>query len=1058
MSRGRLRIYLGAAPGVGKTFAMLDEGHRRRSRGADVVVGIVETHGRTGTAGRIGDLEVLPRRMVEHRGARVEELDIDALLARHPDVALVDELAHTNVDGSRNRKRWADIEELLDAGIDVISTVNVQHLESVNDVVARITGVRQRETVPDEWVRRAEQVELVDMTPEALRRRLAHGNVYPADRIDAAMSNYFRPGNLTALRELALLWVADRVEDQLQEYLRDHDIAGAWETRERVLVALTGAPGNDAVIRRAARIAGRVGGDLVGVHVVSSDGRVGRLEGGLADHRRVLEELGGTYREVVGDDVAETLVAAARTDRATQLVIGASRRSRWDEVRGGSVVNRLLRLARDLDIHVISNEPSAPSPRATERRRDVPARHASSRPAVPPTRRVLVAWALLVVGLPTLVVVMRTYGQDVDLATEVLLGLVLVLGAAAVGGVLPGVVGSVAAVLAINYFLVDPVGTFRISDPENLVALVVFVAVAVAVAMLMDRVRRRSFEASRATADAAALARSSAVLATVPDPLPDLLELLRALAHVDGVAVLRRGDVDRWLVEATAGEPAPTSPADGTAYDLDPDGRTMVVFCPAPVGGGSGVVLDAFIDALSVALEARRLQAEAADAAVVAEADALRTGILQAVSHDLRTPLAGIKASVTSLMSTDVTFDAAVTREFLRTIDTEVDRLDRVVGNLLDMGRLQAGALSVLSRPTALEEVVSAALGHLDLLPDQVQVAVPETLPLVEVDGALLERAVANVVANAIAAGRRPRSGPAVGGSRQGLRALPTDRRPIDAGGGRAGVGHRPGLHARGRRRADPGRHPRWRADGHLRPGGGALMATRVLVVDDEPQIQRALEVNLVARGYQVDLASNGEDALALAASRRPDVVLLDLGLPGIDGLGVIDGLRGWSQIPILVLSARGEESDKVTALDAGADDYVAKPFGMGELLARMRAVLRRRQPDSTDPVRRTEAFELDLALKRATRWDPVEPERPQEVRLTPIEWSLVEVLVRNSGRLVSRRELLREVWGPDHEEDTNYLRVHIANVRRKLEPEPSRPRYFLNEPGMGYRFQPEPA
>jgi len=235
-------------------------------------------------------------------------------------------------------------------------------------------------------------------------------------------------------------------------------------------------------------------------------------------------------------------------------------------------------------------------------------------------------------------------------------------------------------------------------------------------------------------------------------------------------------------------------------------------------------------------------------------------------------------------------------------------------------------------------------------------------------------------------------------------------------------------------------------------------MATRVLVVDDEPQIQRALEVNLVARGYQVDLASNGEDALALAASRRPDVVLLDLGLPGIDGLGVIDGLRGWSQIPILVLSARGEESDKVTALDAGADDYVAKPFGMGELLARMRAVLRRRQPDTSDPVRRTEAFELDLALKRATRWEPVEPDRPQEVRLTPIEWSLVEVLVRNSGRLVSRRELLREVWGPDHEEDTNYLRVHIANVRRKLEPEPSRPRYFLNEPGMGYRFQPEPA
>lgn len=233
-------------------------------------------------------------------------------------------------------------------------------------------------------------------------------------------------------------------------------------------------------------------------------------------------------------------------------------------------------------------------------------------------------------------------------------------------------------------------------------------------------------------------------------------------------------------------------------------------------------------------------------------------------------------------------------------------------------------------------------------------------------------------------------------------------------------------------------------------------MATRVLVVDDEPQIQRALEVNLVARGYQVDLAATGEEAVSLAASRRPDVVLLDLGLPGLDGLGVIASLRSWSQMPILVLSARGGESDKIGALDAGADDYVAKPFGMGELLARMRAVLRRRQPDVSDPVHRTRAFEVDLATKQAVRLD-LDPDGPVDVRLTPIEWGLVEVLVRNTGRLVARRELLREVWGPDHEQDTNYLRVHVANLRGKLEPEPSRPRYFLNEPGMGYRFQPDP-
>ena len=257
MARGQLRIYLGAAPGVGKTFAMLNEGQRRAERGTDVVVGFVETHKRPRTAEAIGDLEIVPRRVLEHRGSTFEEMDLDAVLARKPAVALVDELAHTNVPGSRNEKRWQDVDELLAAGIDVISTVNIQHLESVNDVVERITGVKQRETIPDEVVRRADQFELIDMTPEALRRRMAHGNIYPAERIDPAFTNYFRPGNLAALRELALLWVADRVDESLEDYRERHGITDTWETRERVLVALTGAPSTESLIRRAARVAQR---------------------------------------------------------------------------------------------------------------------------------------------------------------------------------------------------------------------------------------------------------------------------------------------------------------------------------------------------------------------------------------------------------------------------------------------------------------------------------------------------------------------------------------------------------------------------------------------------------------------------------------------------------------------------------------------------------------------------------------------------------------------------------------------------------------------------------
>ncbi len=268
-TRGTLRIYLGAAPGVGKTYAMLNEGRRRAERGTDVVVGFVETHGRDHTAAQIGDLDVVPRRAVPYRGTTVEEMDLDAVLARRPEVVLVDELAHTNVPGTRHDKRWEDVRDLLDAGIDVITTVNIQHLESVNDVVERITGVRQRETIPDAVVRAADQIELVDMAPEALRRRMAHGNIYAADRIDAALANYFRPGNLAALRELALLWVADRVDDALEEYRERHGITEPWETRERVVVAVTGAPSADDLIRRAARIATRARGELLGVHVRS---------------------------------------------------------------------------------------------------------------------------------------------------------------------------------------------------------------------------------------------------------------------------------------------------------------------------------------------------------------------------------------------------------------------------------------------------------------------------------------------------------------------------------------------------------------------------------------------------------------------------------------------------------------------------------------------------------------------------------------------------------------------------------------------------------------------
>ena len=307
MARGQLRVYLGSAPGVGKTYRMLDEGWRRKERGTDVVIGFVETHGRPLTEAQLRDIEIVPRTSREYRGTRFDEMDLEAILTRLPKVVLVDELAHTNVPGGRHAKRWQDVEDLLDAGVDVITTVNIQHLESVNDVVEKITGVTQQETVPDVVVRRAEQVELVDITPEALRRRMAHGNIYTADKIDASLSNYFRTGNLSALREIALLWLADRVEDALQRYQQDHDIDTTWETRERLIVGVTGTAVDEILLRRAARIASRNGAALLAVHVVNADG----LHQPLLDTsvaRGLVEEFGGNYREIVDDDVATALV------------------------------------------------------------------------------------------------------------------------------------------------------------------------------------------------------------------------------------------------------------------------------------------------------------------------------------------------------------------------------------------------------------------------------------------------------------------------------------------------------------------------------------------------------------------------------------------------------------------------------------------------------------------------------------------------------------------------------------------------------------------------------
>jgi two-component system sensor histidine kinase KdpD len=742
MARGRLRIYLGAAPGVGKTYAMLNEGWRRHARGTDVVVGLHETHGRSNTEAQVRDLEVVPQRTIDYRQTTFEEMDVDAILARKPEVVLVDELAHTNIPGSRHEKRWQDVEDLLDAGIDVISTLNVQHLESINDVVERITGVKQQETIPDSVVRQAEQVEMVDMTPEAIRRRLAHGNIYPAERVDASLANYFRPGNLAALREIALLWVADRVEENLQQYLEAHGIESTWETRERVVVALTGAPGADTLIRRAARMARRTKGDLIGVHVRPTDGLASRTSDLLVSHRDLLEDLGGAYHEVGGDDVGEALVQFARSERATQLVVGASRRRRWAELLHGSVISRILRWADTIDVHVIATETPDPDHEVGSPIRVV--RSGISR------RRQGIAGLLAVVALPLLTVALTAVRSDISLPSDLLFYLLVVIGVAAVGGLVPAVLSAIGAFLLANWYFTKPFHTLSVDRDDNLIALIVFVVVAVVVGELVSRVARRRAQASRAQADAETLAALSGTLLSDHDPVPALMAGLRDAFGCGSVSVLRRSG-DGWRVEASAGDPVPQTPDDAhVSVALDAD--TTLAVCGEGIGEEDLQMLRAFVGQLALAVERRRLRAEAAAAEGLAEANELRTALLAAVSHDLRTPLASIKAAVTSLLQPDVTLDAGSKNELLDAIDEETDRLTKLVGNLLDMSRLQTGSFELVWRDVGLEEVVAGALQSLGDTTGRVVVDVPETLPRVRADAALLERAIANVVANALQA------------------------------------------------------------------------------------------------------------------------------------------------------------------------------------------------------------------------------------------------------------------------------------------------------------------
>ncbi|MFF3648862.1 ATP-binding protein [Streptomyces sp. NPDC002181] len=740
MGRGKLRIYLGAAPGVGKTYAMLSEAHRRVERGTDCVVGFVEHHSRPRTEVMLHGLELIGRREIEYRGSAFTEMDVDAILARRPAVALVDELAHTNVPGSRNAKRWQDVEELLRAGIDVVSTVNIQHLESLGDVVETITGVRQRETVPDEVARRADQIELVDMSPQALRRRMAHGNVYKPDKVDAALSNYFRPGNLTALRELALLWVADRVDEYLQEYRGEHNIRSTWQARERIVVGLTGGPEGRTLIRRAARLAEKgAGGEVLAVYIAASDGLTSASPKELAVQRTLVEDLGGTFHHVIGDSIPDALLEFARGCNATQIVLGVSRRRSWQSVfRPGVSATVARESGPDLDVHIVTHDEAAKG------RRSLPV----ARGARLGRSRIIWGWLTGIAGPALLTVLLSRLVPELGLANDMLLFLTFTVAAALLGGLLPALASAAFGSLLLNYYFTPPLHEFTISDPKNIVAIAIFVGVAVSVASVVDLAARRTHQAARLRAESEILSFLAGSVLRGENSLDALLERLRETFAMQSVVLLERSsEVDPWTTAASVGT-GPVSRPEDADVDL-PMGDDMALALTGRVlPAEDRRVLGAFAAQAAVVLDRQRLVDEAEKSRELAEANRIRTALLAAVSHDLRTPLAGIKASVTSLRSDDIEWSEDDKAELLEGIEDGADRLAALIGNLLDMSRLNTGTVVPLIRETDLDEVVPMALGGVP--EDSVALDIPETLPMVAVDRGLLERAVANIVENAV--------------------------------------------------------------------------------------------------------------------------------------------------------------------------------------------------------------------------------------------------------------------------------------------------------------------
>lgn len=771
-TRGRFRIFLGAAPGVGKTYEMLQSGRNRRREGTDVVIGVVETHGRAETRAMTMGFETIPRQQITYRGQDLEEMDLDAILARKPALVLVDELAHTNAPGSRHPKRYLDVLELLENGIDVYSTLNIQHVESLNDVVAKITRIRVRETVPDSVIDRADDIEIIDITPDDLIKRLHEGKVYLPKIASRAIRNYFSPGNLTALRELALRRTAQRVDQQLLHHMQANAIRGNWPSGDRFLVCVNESARAPELVRYAKRQADRMRGPWAVIHieVPGSAGLSEAEKDSVAATMRLAEQLGAETVTLPGQDVARDVLSYANSNNYNHIIIGRVEKPRWHEWIGTSVSADMVRGAGDISVHVISGR----EPAANASRRALAIGHTPFR-----IRPYLSASAYVGIALGF----GHLLSQALDVRNIAIVFLMAVLVSAATAGRWPAIYASVLAALVFNFFYLDPLHTFSIRDAESVVALFFFFGAALVTSNLTARVHAQAAAArarARVTESLFLFSKRLAVAATLDDVLWVSVNQIASMLRLNTVILLPEGSTvavragfppddtlaERdiaaaqwaWEHNKPAGRGAETLPGAARLYLPLRTGRMTVGVMgldsekPGPLlSPDQQRLYNALADLAALAIERIQLVDDLDRARMAAEADRLRSALLTSVSHDLRTPLAGIKGAAGTLRDYFAVMPEADRGELLQTIEQETDRLSRFIGNLLDMTKIETGLTEPNLAPVDLDEIIGATMirARPILASHEVRVSVPHDLPMLRLDPVLTEQVLFNLLDNA---------------------------------------------------------------------------------------------------------------------------------------------------------------------------------------------------------------------------------------------------------------------------------------------------------------------